>query len=368
MTKNQRMSNFELLRIVAMVLIIIHHLVVHCFEVQLTTESSIQQFNNGWYNNPVFYPILFLPEIFNPLGKAGVAIFMLLSGYFLVERGKTVNLGKIASKLLGMIAFAVVLVTVGITVWQAIHPDPDIKLPIFELHAYNWWFVGYYLIAVIAGKVWLNGYLSNASREAYFGFVAALAGLIFLQFSFSMIAGLSIPLPTALCGVFLYLLGGYIKKYDPFGKIRTPGVILAFVLLCGTVFLIYRNNFVNALQEYQAGGESEGFRQHVLSFTETDIIPIFMGITIFELFRRIRIPANRFINYLGNASFMVYLIHDLPYIRAIWNRTDFVTMLHESPLRFCLTFLMWVAIVYAAGTLAYLLYRGILKAFRAVKQ
>ena len=152
MTKNQRMSNFELLRIVAMVLIIIHHLVVHCFEVQLTTESSIEQFNNGWYNNPVFYPILFLPEIFNPLGKAGVAIFMLLSGYFLVERGKTVNLGKIASKLLGMIAFAVVLVTVGITVWQAIHPDPDIKLPIFELHAYNWWFVGYYLIAVIAGK------------------------------------------------------------------------------------------------------------------------------------------------------------------------------------------------------------------------
>ena len=32
--KNERQSNFELLRIIAMIMIVAHHLTIHCFAVQ----------------------------------------------------------------------------------------------------------------------------------------------------------------------------------------------------------------------------------------------------------------------------------------------------------------------------------------------
>lgn len=37
--KNERQSNFELLRIIAMIMIVAHHLTIHCFAVQLGDKS-----------------------------------------------------------------------------------------------------------------------------------------------------------------------------------------------------------------------------------------------------------------------------------------------------------------------------------------
>lgn len=45
--KKSRSSNIELLRIAAMMMIILHHMVVHCIYVQLTDASSIARMNNG---------------------------------------------------------------------------------------------------------------------------------------------------------------------------------------------------------------------------------------------------------------------------------------------------------------------------------
>ena len=69
-----RQSNFELLRIVAMVMIVFHHFAVHGGFNFDSTTLSIPRF---WFNFIIMG------------GKTGVNIFVLISGYFLIQSKST---------------------------------------------------------------------------------------------------------------------------------------------------------------------------------------------------------------------------------------------------------------------------------------
>ena len=68
--KNIRDSKFEILRIIAMLLIVAHHFVVHGFELE-----NIETFS---YNKIVV-------EILSLGGKLGVNLFVLISAYFMID-------------------------------------------------------------------------------------------------------------------------------------------------------------------------------------------------------------------------------------------------------------------------------------------
>ena len=50
----KRNSNMELLRIVAMLMIVAFHIFRHCINIQLTDANSIAALGNGWYSYPAF--------------------------------------------------------------------------------------------------------------------------------------------------------------------------------------------------------------------------------------------------------------------------------------------------------------------------
>ena len=68
--KNQRNSNLELLRIIAMVFIVSHHFAVHGF---------------GDCNFVISNPNNYLIYLLSIFGKIGVDIFVLISAYFMVN-------------------------------------------------------------------------------------------------------------------------------------------------------------------------------------------------------------------------------------------------------------------------------------------
>jgi len=364
--KKQRDSNLELLRIIAMMLIIMHHVVVHCVQPELENGQLIAQFNNGHFSQPGLYWQLFLAEFFQPLGKAGVAIFMLISGYFLTERGNEIKIGKIAGKLLGHIAFVTVLLTLVVSVYNLASGE-TVRIPDVDFYSSNWWFVGYYFAVVFLAKYWLGGFLNRLSKEAYAGLLLALAGLFCFQW-IRMLTSFSLVFPTLIAGLFMFALGGYIKKFDPFQKVPSAVLILAFVLLCAWVMFDYRNATMNAIAEYAQNETGEAFVPPAVSYSEYHILPILQGLMLFELFRRIRIPGNRVINTLAGASFMVYLIHDVDFVRGIWKQYDFITLLYEHPFLFLLDLLKWAAIIYAAGVLAYGCYNALARWFRRYRE
>lgn len=67
-TKKCRNSNMELLRICAMLMIIIFHMVRHCVNIQLTDGNSIARWGNGLFNYPAFYKKLLILVSIMPLG------------------------------------------------------------------------------------------------------------------------------------------------------------------------------------------------------------------------------------------------------------------------------------------------------------
>lgn len=108
-----RYSNIELLRVVAMFMIVVYHIVCHCVITQLTDGSSIARLNNGWFNYPVFYKRLFLVRGIHTWGVIGNGIFLLISGYFMLQKEKNVNLIKVSRKLLLQLGFAAIALMLG---------------------------------------------------------------------------------------------------------------------------------------------------------------------------------------------------------------------------------------------------------------
>lgn len=74
--KNQRNTNLEILRIISMVLIILHHFVVHGM---YGTDIVITNINT--------YILIF----FAMFGKLSVVIFILISAYFMIETKFTIR-------------------------------------------------------------------------------------------------------------------------------------------------------------------------------------------------------------------------------------------------------------------------------------
>lgn len=84
----KRDSNIEILRIVAMYMIVIYHIVYHCVVVQLTSPGSLGRSAVDYFNHPVFYPRLTILDCLMTFGIIGNAIFIIISGYFMANRGR----------------------------------------------------------------------------------------------------------------------------------------------------------------------------------------------------------------------------------------------------------------------------------------
>lgn len=120
-TIKERQSNMELLRIVSMSMIIIHHFLVHVLYVG---KSDI-----GLY------------RLFDPIFIYGVNLFFLISGYF------RINLSvKSLIKIVGLIfIFRVVSTTMFITWGGAVSFSDIVKLILFPISKSDYWFIEVYL-------------------------------------------------------------------------------------------------------------------------------------------------------------------------------------------------------------------------------
>ena len=173
--KKVRSSNIELLRIVSMMMIISYHIIYHCVYFQLTNKASIEKWNNGLFCNPFFYKKLFVLEGLMPFGIIGNSIFILISGYFMVERGKNINIGRITKKLLFQTGYAAVILTLGAFAYLVYRKkDTDVFVSTNSINSFNSsqsWFVGYYFIIIVIAAVFLNDYLAKLDRNKYKDFL-----------------------------------------------------------------------------------------------------------------------------------------------------------------------------------------------------
>ena len=274
----KRDSNIELLRIITMIMIILHHIALY-------TDLA--------NDNVVLYIILIV------LGKLGVDIFILITGYFQVN--KKFSFKKVIS-LYAQIWFYSVSIEI-----IAMITNPGYKFnirSIFPILTCRYWFMNAYLLMYILSP-FLNKIMNTAKKETMNKAIKViLAVLTVSTFSFmNKVIGVIFLFLAA------YMLGAYIKLYDiRILKDKPQKDIIIYALSAWIILL-----FMKVI--YQ-----KCYPRIICDDSERSIINVILAVLIFYVFKNMKMKKNCIINYLGKCSLAVYLFHEQPIVKEIlWN-------------------------------------------------
>ena len=292
--EKQRKSNFELLRIFAMVLIILHHYALH------GGLSSIAGFGVNKY----------IGTICLIGGKLAVNLFVLISGYFLIE--SEFKLKKVLKLILQVYCYSVAFFIVYV-IFKGIPTGEIIKLTAFPFTSKAYWFMLPY-ICVYVLSTFINKLIKSISQKQ----LISLIGILIFMFSgIGFFISDSELMNNLSWFILIYLIGAYIRLYDfnYFSKntiewFSVIGYVLFIIVTCGITYMSQYNanifRFVNKISSMNS------------------IIVLVEAILIFIVFKNLDIKNSKVINILGKSSIGVYLLHDSIFRLEFWKEICFV--------------------------------------------
>lgn len=304
MTKTQRDSKFEILRILCMILIIMHHFSYHS---GFILDSSVSVLNKVTVN------------VFLIGGKIGVNIFLIISGYFLINKDfKPSRLIKLA---LEIFFYSSIIYLLFLITGQIEFSFESLVHNFFPILTLRYWFITPYFIVYLLSPL-INKFLNKINKKQHLLVIILLvcvqAIIVFCTSSQNSSFGTAV-IPTdvsaietilkyfvriifSACWFFtLYLIAGFIKKYP--SKISQSIIIniLAFIISLSLIILV------------------QIFFNYPLYEMNT-ITCLIVSISLFNIFNNIKKPINsRFINIISQTTLGIYLIHDNKLMRPfIW--------------------------------------------------
>lgn len=286
--KSERNSSIELLRIIAMLCIVCHHFVV--------------------YGNFEFEKISFGINKFMldnlALGKLGVNIFIIISGYYLIK--SNLHKEKIVRLILDVQFYALVMysfcVAAGVEEFSSnslFHSFTTI------IYGEYWFFTAYIVLFLIAP--YINILLNNLTRGQHLKLILIL---VFLSCFISDFMYGKVYINQLGVFIMLYCIGAFIRLY-PEGILdkKYIGVLCVF----SSMFMFVLFNLSKELAGIK--GEYHYASQHILILA--------WSIGMFIMFLQITIPCSKIINTISSATFGIYLIHDNPHMRSFLWETVF---------------------------------------------
>ena len=126
-----------------MLMIIFYHIVLHCINVQLHGGNFAIKIASNLFNKPIFYKKLFILNGIMTWGPIGNALFILISGYFMANSSKEININKISKKLLLQLGFASIILVFSSTIIYKMHIIKNF-IQLININSFNSmsWYVG----------------------------------------------------------------------------------------------------------------------------------------------------------------------------------------------------------------------------------
>jgi len=299
MLKEQRLSNFDLLKIISMLFIVLGHVILH---------SGILNNTSGMIHN-------ILEIIFFTL-CVHVNIFILITGYFQIDREfKWKKLATLISKVV-FYKISVSLILYFFFPFDVSLKDLLIELIPFNLESY--WFIANYILLYLLSP-YINMIINKLAGKELKKYI------LILILCFSLLPFLSLNLFTNNNGytlyqfILMYSIGAFIKKENIVEKIKNIKLkklklffafILCIIINYGIFkfaqYLSVKNNtfFFNTI--------SAMIYNHKLDYN--NIFLIIQSISLFLLFSTFNIK-NKLISYISSSTLAVYIIHENPFMR-----------------------------------------------------
>lgn len=321
----KRKSNIELLRIIAILMVILSHFNLFGDYGTFSSNTNIINF--------------ILRNIFS-VGAISNGIFIIISGYFLINYYNNEKLYKKVIKLcLEMCLYSYLIAfIVGITGIKSISKIELIKI-IFPFIFGNWFLI-YYMILLLFVP-FINVLIRKISKNE----LKKLIVIMFLLFSIiEIITHKSLGFSYHDIFILNYFIGAYIRLYIDINKIDIKKCLflVAILILLLTISVIsiiiiglYINNF-NIINKCA-----------YLVTNNCSPFVIIIAISIFIIFLKINV-SNKFINYISNSVLGIYLIHENSLLRnLIWQKIFTIKNAYNSSvINFIGTGLVKVLIVF----------------------
>ena len=307
--KKKRNSSFELLRIILMILIVLHHTYLGNKYIKNLDSKKIELWK---------YITL---KVFFSYGPTANNIFIMLSGYFSVSK-IDFNIHKFLSILFEIYTYYYPSIFLGKKLKKKYknlrfpdYKNKELYFPII-LNSSGFWFAQIYLLLILFFPFINNGLMSLNGKKyknlvtiiilfyCIFNSIIKFYGVKSIVFEDTHLIKLLLP----------YIIGGYIGLHMPKNKIWIIIGLLFFPLtilleiVSDVAFIRYKNNkFV--------------LFKRVFFYDMNTFFSIIGSIGIIYLFKNISF-YNKTVNWIAAASFAIYLIHTnrniSSYIHNIW--------------------------------------------------
>lgn len=332
----KRMANYELLRILSMLMVVTLHYLSH--------TGSLLEPGGTAQGRQV------LGTLLESFCIAAVDVYVLISGYFLVEAGFRVKRILILAAQVWFYAFLVPLVMHGTGMFTGGKGVYGLIPYLFPLQAEHYWFATSYVLMYLFTP-FLNMAVKHMGKRQM---QTALTGLLLASCVAKSVVPVSFVTDRAgydfgwfLC---VYLVAAYIRRYGvPFLNTAKRAwvcyaacALLTFAAVAAC-YLIHEKT--GALAYYMA-----------VPFHYNYILCLLEAVALFLAFGHLRIPEGKWagrICRLSACTFGVYLFHEHLDIRNVWVGwiEEFLGPVAEAGMAgFVLRLAVSVALVYAAGT------------------
>lgn len=197
-----RSSNIELLRIVSMSMIVIHHFLLNAI-----TPAAIP-------NN--------LFAVLDSFVYAGVNVFFLISGCFLIKLSFR-SIVKFAVTIFYFCVINIILSLItGIPVGKSIY----LKTLFYPISGGQYWFIQVYFMLMLTAPL-INAGIKSFTKEQLRNLLILFSAGILYSCAISSLASYSY-----LQGLYLYVLGYYLYTYRPFSRVSAGMFLLIFIICC----------------------------------------------------------------------------------------------------------------------------------------
>ena len=294
MTNKKREGNFELLRIICMIMIVILHFNKYGLVLANVTPGTIE-----------FYIFNFL-EYFCVVA---VNVYILITGYFMINKER--KLSKIIDLELQLLFYTIFIYLALIFTNQINFSIKDSIRVVAPFLTCAYWFMSSYILLYLLIP-FINKLTANMDKKEYRNILLILTPLLTIIASFLPIRSV-ININngySVIWFIYLYLLGGYIKMYSlpVLDKLKQYHKVLLYILITAimlTIYVLY-NKIIDS--------------KSIMMFLDYNYpLTSLNSLIIFYFFKNIRInnKLNNLILNISSKTLAVYLIHLHPIFKTI---------------------------------------------------
>lgn len=346
MARKERQSNIELLRIIAMMLIVIHHFIVHGVFANTDTFGGVI----GTVKVP-FKDVTsnIIGQMIAGGGKIGVDLFIIITGYFMC---KSLVTPKKQFKKLNSLHNQVWFYTLGILAITIIFHLMKISGGIFirsilPISFSAYWFITDYFVLYLVSP-FINRMLAQFDQKTYRWFLIIMGAFAiifptFLRGSFVDTAN------NLVLFIFCYVFGAYIRNFEisykmsekSFGKVllfSSLSILWALLLILNLLAVHFHSRFIY-MRSFIFDGQQSVF-----------VFGAALGLFLWG--KNWNLGVNKVINMIAATTLGIYLIHDNPIVeQVLWIKWLHLPDLISAPMHILLAAVIVCPLVFIVCSL-----------------